>query len=83
MQPLSGKYLLFVLLAFSNTILCDEDGASTNEEGADLLPVLPLLNEESTGLTLQDADTDGVVMDEVALNGEVGATPLRGDVPFL
>lgn len=80
MQPLSGKYLLLaLLLAFSSTILCDEDGASTNEEEADLLPVLPLLNEELTGLTLQDVDADGVVTDEVALNGEVEAATLLGD----
>jgi len=80
MQPLSSKYLLVaLLLAFSNIILCDEDGASTNEEEADLLPVLPLLNEESTGLTLQDADTDGVVTDEVALNDEEEAAILLGD----
>ena len=80
MQPLSGKYLLFaLLLAFSSTILCDEDGASTYEEEADLLPVLPLLNEELTGLTLQDADTDDIVTDEVALNGEVEDATLLGD----
>ena len=80
MQPLSSKYLrVALLLALSNIILCDEDVASTNEEVADLLPVLPLLNEESTGLTLQDADTDGVVTDEVALNDEEEATILLGD----
>ena len=80
MQPLSGKYLLLaLLLAFSSTILCDEDGASTNEEEADLLPVLPLLNEESKGLTLQDVEADGGVTDEVPLDGEVEATTLLGD----
>ena len=30
-------------------------------------------------MTLQDVDTDGVVTDEVALNGEVEAATLLGD----
>ena len=57
----------------------DEEVATNEEEAADLLPVLPLLNEEAPGLILQG--TDGEVgisenngVDQEVLNVENGGT---------
>merc|ERR1719381_159979 len=82
MLPLGRKSLpvLLVLVyckgGWSNV---DEEVATNEEEAVDLLPVLPLLNEEAPGLILQGTDgevgiseDDGV--DQDVLNVENGGT---------
>ena len=49
----------------------DEEVATNEEEAVDLLPVLPLLNEEASGLILQDTDGEVGVSEDDGVDHDV------------